>query len=287
MELARSGGTANCIAASAAPKPVISSRQWRWSGVVVEVYRGRELDLAADHAEHVVAVQLPDQSAEPERAGVKGNVTITPAGTRHTWRCIGDAGLEIVRVAPSVLDATAGEELREHGGRVRLGIHTGIRDAQIEYLGARFLDELQAGQRASRACVASLVSLLSIHLVRHYAAPSDQPDGRCGGLPSYKLRQATEYITRNLCDDLSLEKIAGAVCMSACHFAHVFKQTTGRAPYRYVTECRMARAKALLRETDLPVNEVAARVGYSNHSHFATVFRQFTGQAPLRYRRSA
>jgi AraC family transcriptional regulator len=55
-------------------------------------------------------------------------------------------------------------------------------------------------------------------------------------------------------------------------------------PHRYVIDCRIEKAKSLLRETNFLVNEIAQMVGYSNQSHFSTVFRQSTGQSPLRFR---
>jgi AraC family transcriptional regulator len=49
---------------------------------------------------------------------------------------------------------------------------------------------------------------------------------------------------------------------------------------------RAARAQALLAETDLPVTEVGARVGYMSSSHFARAFRQATGLSPRAYRKA-
>jgi AraC family transcriptional regulator len=65
----------------------------------------------------------------------------------------------------------------------------------------------------------------------------------------------------------------------------VFKEATGLAPHRYVMQSRMERAKTLLTDTDLPVNEIAHLVGYASHGHFSTIFAQFTGQLPAQYRK--
>jgi AraC-like DNA-binding protein len=46
----------------------------------------------------------------------------------------------------------------------------------------------------------------------------------------------------------------------------------------------MERAKRLLRETDLPVIEVAAETGWSSLAHFTTTFRRRVGQTPSGYR---
>jgi len=75
--------------------------------------------------------------------------------------------------------------------------------------------------------------------------------------------------------------------MSAFHFAHLFKQTTGLSPYRYVIELRLERAKSLLRSTELPITEIAQQVGYWNNSHFAVAFHRATGVTPRDFRRNA
>ena len=271
------------------PAPIVTSRRHAWKGIVVELYRARDLDLFATPSEHVVVLQLHARnghrgdahyrsSVEPPR----GNITITPAGARAQWRYPGETELQVMRVAPSVVEGVASEDNLD--GAVCLDAHTDVSDAQIEYLGARLLDEMQGPARASRACVDGLVKLLAIHLLRHYSTARELPEAMWGKLPAYKLRQAIDYIDRNLANDLSLETIAQTLCMSAWHFAHLFKQTTGLAPHRYIIECRMQQAKSLLCETTLPVNEVGPLVGYANPSHFSTQFRLFTGQSPLRFR---
>jgi len=65
------------------------------------------------------------------------------------------------------------------------------------------------------------------------------------------------------------------------------KQSTGIAPHRYVIHCRVKRAMALLRETELPIAEVAHRVGFASPSHFSVVFHKVSGVTPRQYRTEA
>ena len=58
-----------------------------------------------------------------------------------------------------------------------------------------------------------------------------------------------------------------------------------RAVREYLTRLRLTRAKELLRATDLPVSEVAYRVGMENTSYFISVFRSREGATPQQYRR--
>lgn len=103
-------------------------------------------------------------------------------------------------------------------------------------------------------------------------------------LPRYKLHRAIDYIDRNLGRDVTLSEMAQTLGMSPHHFAHVFKRTTGLAPHQYLVARRVARAESLLLETDLPITEIAHRVGYANQSHFSTVFHRAAAMTPRMFR---
>ena len=124
---------------------------------------------------------------------------------------------------------------------------------------------------------------MSIHLLRHYtmAVVAEWPKAR---LSPHKLRRAIRYIDDNLSRQLTLAALAKAVALSPGHFAHAFREATGVAPHRYVLERRVERAKALLRQSDLPITEIADRIGCSSHSHFSVLFHRATGLTPRQYR---
>jgi AraC family transcriptional regulator len=278
------------------PRPLFSSRQHAWDGIFVEVYRADDINCIAAHPEHVISLQfkgfgdfLKHDAAHGAREGIRflNAVDITPAGAPRHWRYDEEAEVLMLHIAPALVESVADEENRQPAGRIELVIQRGIRDATIERIAVRFLEELMVGGFADRTCVQLLANLLVIHLLRHYSTISETADRASSKLARHKLRRATDYINKNLRDDLSLEKISKALCMSPCHFAHQFKQTTGHTPHRYVIGCRMEKAKSLLRETKLSVSEIAQMVGYTSQGYFSTVFRQSIGRSPLRYRNDA
>ena len=65
-----------------------------------------------------------------------------------------------------------------------------------------------------------------------------------------------------------------------------FKKHLGRSPKEEMTWVRMERAKELLGTTNLPVSEVAGRVGYTEAKYFVEVFHRSEGLTPLSYRRT-
>ena len=74
-----------------------------------------------------------------------------------------------------------------------------------------------------------------------------------------------------------LARVSG---VSQAHFARSFKQAFGVPPHRYLLTRRVERAAALLRDTDLPVTEIAFRSGWNSLGTFGRTFRDVTGESP-------
>ena len=55
-------------------------------------------------------------------------------------------------------------------------------------------------------------------------------------------------------------------------------------PQQYLIHTRLREAKALLSRLDLPVNEIAYMVGYSNVAYFVSSFKKYVGMSPNHYR---
>lgn len=99
-----------------------------------------------------------------------------------------------------------------------------------------------------------------------------------------RLARAIAFIHDNLGSDLRLEDMAGQAAMSAYHFARAFKAETGQSPLQFVISARMDAAKALLKTSQLPVAEIAHRVGYGDLSRFGRHFKARIGVTPKAFR---
>ena len=105
-----------------------------------------------------------------------------------------------------------------------------------------------------------------------------------GGLAAHKLRRVRECIEDDLSRTLTVEDLAREVSLSPYHFAHQFKQTTGRSPHRFILESRMSRAITLLRDEHLSIRVIAERCGFAHASHLSRQCQRVLGQSPARLR---
>ena len=107
----------------------------------------------------------------------------------------------------------------------------------------------------------------------------DQEDAAPG-----PVRQAMEYIRRNLDMELSRTQIAEAIYLNPEYLSRLFKRETGSSLSDYILTEKMRVAQTLLADTSVPVSLVASKVGYSNFSYFSQVFKKYTGVSPGEYR---
>jgi len=272
-------------------EPLLSSRLRGWDGLVVELHSFNELDTTVQSSDHVLAVHLAGTVALRRtfegrtctRKMASGDVTITPAGSRVRWEQTSTSLVTLLRLAPAYVRRMAGDEGAMDPGRFEIRDVFATRDAMLERAGRRLLGGLELEGVDSNLYVDTLACELALHLLRNYtnASGSEWPRTR---LSPHKLRRTFDYIEDNLGSPLTLAAIAGAVMLSPGHFAHAFREATGVSPHRYVVERRVERAKALLRQSSLPITEIADRVGCSSHSHFSVLFHRVTGVTPRRFR---
>jgi AraC-like DNA-binding protein/ligand-binding sensor protein len=98
------------------------------------------------------------------------------------------------------------------------------------------------------------------------------------------LRKAERFIWDNYTRKISLKEIADTSGLSAPYFSSIFKEEMGENLSNYLNRLRAERASALLRESDLSLNEIAAACGFEDQSWFSKIFKYYTGISPGKYR---
>jgi AraC family transcriptional regulator len=274
------------------PEPRFSSVAKGWRGVILEMFSNVAADFTALFDNHNIAVHLNGcidvhQRFEGKSARMqmrRGSLTINPAGAPKAFQHQGGGDFLVVHVAPSLLQGVAEQVAGRSPGDVELVHAFSVKDARIERLAHRLWEEYRSKDVASGICAEAIATLLAVQLLRNHSTLARIANPSRSRLSPQALKKAIDYIDAHLCGDLTLADVAGAVKLSTSHFAHAFKNATGMAPHQYVIEQRVALARTLLRETELPIANVAAQSGFSTHAHFSVSFQRLTGMTPRAFR---
>lgn len=98
-------------------------------------------------------------------------------------------------------------------------------------------------------------------------------------------RQMKDYLDSHIAEKLTLSDLSGITYLSVSQMIRIFKEAYGETPYEYLTERRLETAKLLLRNTTLPVREVAARAGFADEHYFSGFFKEKCGTPPKVFRK--
>ena len=99
------------------------------------------------------------------------------------------------------------------------------------------------------------------------------------------IRMAKQYVQEHYSQPITLESVCEVAGFSPSYFSALFKKETGEGFAKYLTRVRMEKAKELLQQTNLPVSEICAQVGYSDLKHFTQNFKKETNLNPGQYRK--
>ena len=159
---------------------------------------------------------------------------------------------------------------------------SGLQDPLLSQIVMTLAEEIEGGF-ADRVLIESLGTALCIRLAQRFVGRIPLATSNKGLSPE-RLRRVRDYIEAHLDDDLSLTILADIACLSPYHFSRSFKEAAGVGPQRYVTQCRLERAKTLMRRSRQPLALIAQEAGFADQSHLTSIFRREMGVTPGRFR---
>lgn len=99
-----------------------------------------------------------------------------------------------------------------------------------------------------------------------------------------RTKQFLRYIEEHYSDNISLEDLAKSANVSKSECLRCFKLSLQTTPYKYLMDYRLQKATAMLKTTDLSVNEISFMTGFNQQSYFGKCFKAKLGCSPLQYR---
>ena len=101
-----------------------------------------------------------------------------------------------------------------------------------------------------------------------------------------EFSKIAEYLNEHVADHISLETLTREFAINRNKLNDLFMKQSSMTCLNYLLNLRIDLAKILLTKTELPINEISARVGYPDPNYFTKIFRNITGKTPSQYRKS-
>lgn len=183
-------------------------------------------------------------------------------------------------LAISLFEDFAGEDIH-----IKPHIHfDGSEVIDVEKMLDDMLSEYYAKQIGYRTALKGLLQYLLVIVFRKFRASDENLS-----VINHMQRITPEilrYIEDNCFEKLSVSDLAKRCYYNTSYFSRIFKECYGMTLISYIQKKRLDEAVRLLRETDVSVEEICRRVGYSEKKHFYKKFRELTGTTPSAFRKS-
>lgn len=266
--------------------PLATSAAKAWDGFLVEEHRPAESSSSnVCLLQSVIFLTLSaNASLEWSAAGQQvrktirpGQVSILPANDPYSVRLRAAGGSVVVSLEPRLLACAAAEQ-GEFGPVTPTWVH-GADDPLLREAMLALRHEARKPD-SSAGYAQNLAATLAAHLVRRYSTRQPESAELRGGLAAGALGRTMQFIEEHLAENLTISALAEVAGLSPCHFARMFKKSTGLTPHQHLVNCRIARAKQLLLRPAARLAEVATQAGFYDQAHLTRCFRQFVGTTP-------
>ncbi len=255
---------------------MIQGQGWLWTdgGDDPLELRPGDLALVRGGPDHFIAHEpgarcvLPEDFRTQHSSGEAEHDPRAAVFLCGAYRFAGDIGAGLVNALPPVLSIPSRIDNPIHG---------------VVTLLSRELSHVEPGRQT---VLDRLLDVLVVLGLRTGLESSANAPAWFRGASDVRLSRALQAMHGETNKSWTVDELARVSNMSRATFARVFQEVLGDTPMRYLTDWRMTVARDLLRTQDLPLTEVAERVGYSSMYAFATAFRRHHGQPPGRWRQS-
>lgn len=148
----------------------------------------------------------------------------------------------------------------------------------------RLMEEALSPGFACAALAESLGGAILIDWARHVLCSGNEGQSKKCGLTPRQRRLVEDYVESLEFDAPSISALASLCGLSERYFCRLFREDTGQSIGKYLHSAQVRRAQHLLLNSDLPLKEIAFRLGFANAANFSAAFKAAMHQPPGAFR---
>ncbi|MBS6195913.1 MAG: response regulator [Clostridiales bacterium] len=101
---------------------------------------------------------------------------------------------------------------------------------------------------------------------------------------NHVIQIVQQYISQHYSEPITLNELAGIVYLNPSYLSSLFKLKTGNSINKYIKSIRMEKARQMVLDTNMKVNDIGTAVGFNNTSYFIKSFHEYYGETPDKMR---
>ncbi len=214
--------------------------------------------------------------SDGSRVITPGNLILLRPGYWHSYRPNKDIGWTEYYIGFNgpTFRADVDRFFKDRKGPIELGLSATLVDLFEQAL---FYAERQCDQTMPmlQAIVIHMLSLINYNL-----ATKNRNDDKV----VLAINSVKQHMANHLSEQIDIQAIASEMGMSYTWLRRMFRKNTGMAPAQYLQQLRIHSSMYFLRNSSLPVKNIALDCGFSTSEYFCTVFQEAVGMSPGAYR---
>lgn len=267
-----------------------------WKGIALRGYRypGQDVFIPPMRDFMIVSYQHGDTPMERRFDGswtqttcAPGSASLLTRAQQSNWNWTENIDVSHIYLDQALLTTLASEAMDQNVLDVRLRDVLNVDDPVITSAVDAVRFEADQPALGGGLYVEAIASQLALHLLRHYSSVSFRDPADSSGLSSRQKKAIVDYIESRLDQTIDLESLARAAGLGLWSFNRRFRETFGCAPYAFVIERRIIRARSLIEGSNQPLKQVAAACGFNDQAHMTRLFKARVKTTPGALRRES
>ena len=161
----------------------------------------------------------------------------------------------------------------------------GIDDPVIRDLGFALYPAFRRPDEANMLFVDHVTTAVAAHVLHAYSSRADRPSATAVELASWQEARVKDVISAHLDGNVTVARLAQECGMRLSAFAGAFTKSVGMPPHKWLLERRLEQAMAMMRQTKMPIGQIATQCGFAGERHLVRVFSRAVGDSPQAWRR--
>ena len=146
------------------------------------------------------------------------------------------------------------------------------------------IDETKAHRLYAQRSISLMVQQMVIELLRNDSSISEGQDEAIKGTNMAQIASALDFINKNYQEPMKASQLAELCNMSETHFRRVFEEYINMPPMEYVNLIRVQKACELMKKSNISMEHIAIKCGFTTPSTFNRNFRKFVGTSPYQWK---